>query len=99
MKRILVINPNSSISMTNSIDRSIEVLRFPGGPQINVVRMEEAPEGIEDQEEVESVVRPRVRRIEQEQADGYVVACFSDPGLHLAREKVRQPVLGVAESA
>jgi len=85
--------------MTQSIDRSIELLRFSGGPQIDVIRLEGTPEGIENQEDVESVVIPLVRRIEQEEADGYVVACFSDPGLHMARENVNKPILGVAESA
>jgi allantoin racemase len=99
VKRILVINPNSSVSMTESIDRSIGMLRFSGGPQIDVIRLETTPEGIENQEDVESVVIPLVRRIEAEDADGFVVACFSDPGLHMARENVRQPVLGAAESA
>ena len=36
---------------------------------------------------------------EQEGCDGYVVACFGDPGLKAARELVRGPVLGIAEAA
>jgi Asp/Glu/hydantoin racemase len=32
-------------------------------------------------------------------ADAYVIGCFSDPGLHVAREAVDAPVLGIAESA
>ena len=99
MKRILVVNPNSSVSMTESIDRSIELLRFAGGPQIEVTRLETSPEGIEDQEDVESVVLPLVRRLEQEPADGFVIACFSDPGLHLARDNIRKPIQGAAARA
>ena len=30
-------------------------------------------------------------------ASAFVIACFSDPGLHLLRERVRQPVLGISE--
>lgn len=99
MKRILVLNPNSSIAMTQSIDRSIEALRFSGGPRVDVDRLAGSPEGIETQADVESVVVPVVRRIEQEEANAFVIACFSDPGLHMARESVTQPVIGIAESA
>lgn len=31
--------------------------------------------------------------------DGYVIACFDDPGLDAARELVREPVLGICEAA
>lgn len=31
--------------------------------------------------------------------DGYVIACFGDPGLAAAREFARGPVLGIAEAA
>lgn len=99
MKRILVVNPNSSVSMTESIDRSVEMLRFAGGPQIDVTRIETSPAGIESQEDVESVVLPLLRRLESEDADGFVIACFSDPGVHVARENINKPILGAAESA
>src|SRR3954449_7556868 len=31
--------------------------------------------------------------------DGYVIACFGDPGLDAARELAAGPVLGIAEAA
>ena len=46
-----------------------------------------------------SVVLPLARLIEREPAALYVIACFSDPGIHLAREVARAPVIGIAESA
>jgi allantoin racemase len=32
-------------------------------------------------------------------ADAFVIACYSDPGLHLCREGTRRPVFGIAECA
>jgi Asp/Glu/hydantoin racemase len=99
MARILVINPNSSQSVTTSIDEALAPLRWPGGPTIDCVTLKEGPPGIETQAHIESVVEPIARRVGADTADAYVIACFSDPGLYLARETVRKPVVGIAESA
>jgi allantoin racemase len=40
-----------------------------------------------------------VRRGEEEGFDGYLIACFDDPGLAAAREIARGPVVGIAEAA
>lgn len=40
-----------------------------------------------------------VRRGEADGVDGYVVACFGDPGRDAAREVASGPVVGVAEAA
>ncbi len=40
-----------------------------------------------------------IARGEAEGVDGYVLACFGDPGLDAARELARGPVLGIAEAA
>ena len=46
------------------------------------------------------MVEPLCRLIaaQDSRADGFVIACFSDPGLHAARETTAKPVLGIAES-
>ena len=99
MARILVINPNSSTQTTAAMEEGIASLRVQGGAAIECVTMAEGPPGIETQEHVESVVLPLARLIEREPAALYVIACFSDPGIHLAREVARAPVIGIAESA
>jgi allantoin racemase len=99
MSRILVINPNSSTAVTQAMDDSLNFLRFAGGPKIVSDYLRNAPLGIESQRDIDSVVLPLSRKIAAEPADAYVVACFSDPGLALARETTNSPVLGVAESA
>lgn len=40
-----------------------------------------------------------VRKGEAEGFDGYIIACFGDPGLLAAREIARGPVIGIAEAA
>lgn len=96
---ILVINPNSSRAVTSAIDQACEPLRMAGGPTIGCVTLEEGPPGIETQRDVDAVVVPLVRLIaEREKQHGaFVIACFSDPALHSAREITTKPVLGIAE--
>jgi Asp/Glu/hydantoin racemase len=85
--------------VTRAMDEAIDILRRTAGVQIDCGTLKEGPPGIESQADVESVVLPTVRRLQAEPTDAYVIACFSDPGLHLAREVLKKPVLGIAESA
>ena len=59
--------------------------------------LKEGPPGIETQRHVDEVVAPLYRAIEREQADAFIIACFSDPGLHAAREVASAPVFGIAQ--
>ncbi len=99
-ERIIVINPNSTVAVTDDIDRALEPLRFQGGPGIECLTLAEGPPGIETQEHVDSVVAPIRRRVEAEDqgAAAFVIACFSDPGVAEAREATAKPVFGIAES-
>jgi Asp/Glu/hydantoin racemase len=97
--RILVINPNSSTAVTAALDRGLDPLRWPGGPIILATTVAEGPPGIETQAQVDAASAHVTAAIAREPADAYVIACFSDPGLHAARERTRVPVFGIAESA
>lgn len=96
---ILVINPNSTETVTRAMDEACEPLRIPGGPAIECVTLKEGPPGIETQRHVDSVVGPLIRMVSEREKghDAFVIACFSDPGLHSVREVTRKPVLGIAE--
>ena len=98
---ILVINPNSSEAVTRAMDEACEPLRITGGPDIECVTLKEGPPGIESQRDVESVVAPLVRTVSDREKNhsAFVIACFSDPGIHAVRELTKKPVLGIAESA
>lgn len=97
-RRILVINPNSNEAVTEGLRAAVAPLAFPGGPEIVCHTLAEGPFGIETQEHVESVTIPLRRHVEAEnEADAFVIACYSDPGLHVAREGTSRPVFGIAE--
>ena len=96
---VFVINPNSTEAVTAGIDAAMAPLRMPGGPEIRCLTLAEGPPGIQSQRDVESVIQPLARLAQslEEEAGAFVIACFSDPGLHLVREAVRRPVLGISE--
>ena len=99
MSRILVINPNSTEAVTRGIDEACAPLRMPGGPEIECVTLKEGPPGVETQQHVDSVVAPMLRLVRERErdCDAFVIACYSDPGVHALREATKKPVLGISE--
>jgi Asp/Glu/hydantoin racemase len=97
--RILVVNPNSSEAVTRGIDEAVAPLRMADGPAIECMTLKEGPPGIETQQHVDGVVAPLVSTVRSRERDfaAFVIACYSDPGLHSAREATRKPVLGISE--
>src|SRR5215212_8703413 len=98
-RRIVVINPNSNETVTSGLSEALRPLCFTGGPEIVCTTLADGPYGIESQADVESVALPLLRFVESDNgADAFVIACYSDPGLHVCREGSRRPVFGIAES-
>src|SRR5262245_7960679 len=97
---IYVINPNSTVAVTDGIDRACAPLRLAGGPRIECLTLAAGPPGIQTQRDVDGVVAPLLALVDEldSRAAAFVIACFSDPGLHSAREVTRRPVLGIMES-
>lgn len=97
--RILVINPNSTEVVTRGIDEACEPLRMPGGPAIDCVTLKEGPPGIETQRQVDGVTPHLLSLVskKEKQYSAFVIACYSDPGLHSVREQTKKPVLGISE--
>ena len=98
---IVVINPNSTQAVTDGMSEAVAPLRRPDGPAIECVTMEGGPPGGETQIDAESVVLPLCDYVHgrNDDAGAFVIGCYSDPGLHAAREVARVPVFGIAESA
>lgn len=96
---ILVVNPNSSEAVTRGIEEAVAPLRMAGGPAIECMTLHEGPPGIETQQHVDGVIAPLVRTVAERERDAaaFVIACYSDPGLHSLREATKKPVLGIAE--
>ena len=65
-ERIVVINPNSSVDVTDGIDAAMQPLRFSDGPSIDCLTLKDGPPGIETQRHVDSVVGPLCDLIERD---------------------------------
>ena len=99
IRRILVLNPNSSVAVTEAMRRGCRELTLPDTQEVVFATLDGGPAGIESQRDVEMVVLPTCDYFHQHPAAGYVIGCFSDPALALAREELSAPVVGIAESS
>ncbi|MGI9338474.1 MAG: aspartate/glutamate racemase family protein [Gammaproteobacteria bacterium] len=99
--KIAVINPNSTASMTEKIRAAAAGAAFDG-TEIIAANPPDTPASIEGHYD-EAVCVPgllrEVLRADAAGADGFVVACFDDPGLGACREVVNGPVVGICEAA
>ncbi len=100
MRRIIVINPNSTQAITNELDRSLQAMRGEAAAEIRCLTLAEGPPGIESDAQILAVEEPllQLARSFQDEASAIVIACFSDPGLALLRRSLTCPVLGIARS-
>jgi len=96
---IQVINPNSNRAVTDGIDAALAPLRMAGGPDIRCLTLAEGPPGVVTHLDVQGVAAPLAALADSlsGQSSAYVIACYSDPGLHVLRERLKQPVLGIGE--
>jgi allantoin racemase len=99
MARILVINPNSSEACSAGIVTALAPFRFEGGPALEVMTLREGPPAIYSWRDWHSVVEPMCRLVQREEADAYVIACASDPGVEAVRTATSKPVFGIFRSA
>ncbi|MGO3888992.1 MAG: aspartate/glutamate racemase family protein, partial [Psychrobacter sp.] len=99
--QILVMNPNSTVSMTDKIVDSARQ-RVSADTVLISASGTNAPASIQGHyDEAISVpgLLSRVQQAEAEGIDGVVVACFDDPGINACREVFSGPVLGICEAA
>jgi allantoin racemase len=99
MARILIINPNSSEACSAGISAAVAPFRFAGGPILEVATLAEGPPAIYSWRDWHAVVEPMCRLVERSDADAYVIACASDPGLEAVRTVTPRPVFGIFRSA
>lgn len=97
--RILVINPNSSVSCTQGIAAALA----PFGDRFEVTCLPDGPPAIATWRDWHAVAEPLCRLVEGEAPDNpvaaYVIACVSDPGLEAVRLATIRPVLGMLRCA
>ena len=96
---IVVINPNSNELVTDGIRDALKEFNLPKRPAIECVTLKEGPFGIESQLDSDSVIIPLVNLVQSRaDAGAFVIACYSDPGLHACRSITKKPVFGIQES-
>jgi allantoin racemase len=97
--RILVINPNTTASMTQKIGGAAQAAAAPG-TAIEAVNPTYGPPSIEGYyDEVLSIPGLLAQMRAAPDADAYVIACFDDTGLDAARCLTTAPVIGIGEAA
>jgi len=99
--RILVVNPNTTASMTATIAAAARSAAAVG-TEITAVTSAMGPASIEGYYD-EALAVPgllqEIARGEREGADAAVIACFDDTGLDAARAMASVPVVGICEAA
>lgn len=98
--RLLIINPNSSVSVTARIDAAAQAA-CQSGEQIATICATGAPELIvtpDDAQRAEQAVT-RALAVWKQPIDGIILASFGDTGLDAVRAQTDLPVVGIAQSA
>ena len=99
--KILLVNPNTTASMTEKVGKAA-LLVAASGTEIIAVNPEYGPVSIEGYyDEVFSIpgLLEEVRKGEDSGCQGTVIACFDDTGLDAARCLASGPVVGICEAS
>jgi allantoin racemase len=99
--KIMVINPNTSQSMTDHLRKELQQIKR-SDTELTVVCALRGPETIESAYDEAYAIPPTLELVKKANVEGYdavILACFSDPGLDAAREVSDIPVLGIEESS
>jgi allantoin racemase len=99
--KLLVVNPNTSASMTARIGQAARAAAATGA-EIVAVNPSSGPASIEGYFDEAFAVPGMLEEIikgEKTGADAYMIACFDDTGLEAARCCVSGPVIGIGEAA
>lgn len=98
--RILLINPNSTASMTAGIEKGARQAALPT-TEVLALNPEGVPPAIEGYADEALCVPPTLALAEAEadRWDAIVIACHSDPGVDAIRERILNPVIGIGEAS
>ncbi len=99
--RILIVNPNTTASMTETIAASARAVAAPG-TEIIAVNPADGPVSIEGYYDEVFSVPGLLAEIAKGEALGvaaHIIACFDDTGLEAARSLACAPVIGIGEAA
>jgi len=99
MTKILIVNPNTTASMTETIGSVARAVAAPG-TEISAVTSAMGPVSIEGYYDEAFAVPGLIQALmNAPDADAAIVACFDDTGLDAARTAAHFPVVGICEAA
>jgi allantoin racemase len=99
MTKILIVNPNTTASMTETIAVAARAVAA-GGTEISAVTSSMGPASIEGFYDEAFAVPGLIQALlNARDADAGIIACFDDTGLDAARSVARFPVVGICEAA
>lgn len=98
--KILIINPNSDVNITEAIQRTAENFA-QGAFEVVCKPTPGAPLFIETYEDALKAAPGMVQlvRESEDKFDAFIVACHSDPNLDAIKEMTRKPVVGIGEAS
>ncbi len=99
--KIQLINPNTSLGMTEKIAQSARSVCLES-TEIIARSPQHGPESIEcalDETIAAAALLDVIAQGEEEGVDAHIIACFGDPAIDAARELATVPVIGIAGAA
>ena len=86
--------------MTAGVNATAQQVRFPN-TEIVTTQPSRGPESIQSYYDEALAIPGIVEEIllSQDEFDGFVIACWGDPGLEAARELMQKPVVGISEAS
>jgi allantoin racemase len=98
--RILVVNPNTTESMTAAIGEACRAVAAED-TEVTAINPAWGPPSIETYVEdyVAAAAMLQTIAAHRDDYDAFVIACAGDPGLYAARQLTDAPVIGIAEAA
>jgi allantoin racemase len=98
--RVLLLNPNTTSSMTDLLVQSAEAVAARDTEIVGVTAMRGVPYiATRAEAQIGGAVALEILAEHHGQADGAIIAAFGDPGLFGARELFDIPIIGMAEAA
>lgn len=100
MKKILVINPNTSEEMTADVRATVDRIRRPD-VEAETVHPPYGPESLESAYDTVIAANAMIDMLTGKETayDGVLIACFGDPGHDALKEMLDGAVVGIAEAA
>ena len=97
--RILIVNPNTTVSMTRKIEAAARAVAV-AGVEITATNPAYGPPSIEGYYDEVFAIPGMIEEMRRAEAfDACIIACFDDTGLEAARCAVAAPVIGIGEAA